>query len=234
SAKWLQKLPRRASHTGLTTRRSGRVRSARKCPVCRAFFMTEATYTAKDITVLEGLEPVRLRPGMYIGSTGSRGLHHLVYEVVDNAVDEAMAGRNELIEITIHPDNSVTVRDRGAGIPVDVIKDQGLPALTVVLTKLHAGGKFGGEGYKVSGGLHGVGVSVVNALSEWLTAEIERDGKVYRQEFARGAPAGEMKKIGITKETGTTISFLPDAEVFEELEFSAETLKQRFRETAFL
>src|SRR5204862_3247594 len=196
--------------------------------------MAEVTYTAKDITVLEGLEPVRLRPGMYIGSTGLRGLHHLVTEVVDNAVDEAMAGRNDLIEITIHPDNSVTVRDRGAGIPVDVIKDQGLPALTVVLTKLHAGGKFGGEGYKVSGGLHGVGVSVVNALSEWLVAEVERDGKVYRQEFARGAPTGEMKKVGITKETGTTISFLPDAEIFEELEFSAETLRQRLREMAFL
>jgi DNA gyrase subunit B len=196
--------------------------------------MTEAAYTAKDITVLEGLEPVRLRPGMYIGSTGLRGLHHLVTEVVDNAVDEAMAGRNDLIEIAIHPDNSVTVRDRGAGIPVDVIKDQGLPALTVVLTKLHAGGKFGGEGYKVSGGLHGVGVSVVNALSEWLVAEVERDGKVYKQEFARGVPTGEMKKVGITKETGTTISFLPDAEVFEELEFSAETLQQRLREMAFL
>jgi DNA gyrase subunit B len=196
--------------------------------------MTEAAYTAKDITVLEGLEPVRLRPGMYIGSTGSRGLHHLVWEVVANAVDEAMAGRNDLIEITVHPDNSVTVRDRGAGIPVDVIKEQGLPALTVVLTKLHAGGKFGQGGYKVSGGLHGVGVSVVNALSEWLVAEVERDGKVYRQEFARGEPAGEMKKVGMSKETGTTISFLPDAEIFEELEFSADTLKQHFRETAFL
>jgi DNA gyrase subunit B len=196
--------------------------------------MTEAAYTAKDITVLEGLEPVRLRPGMYIGSTGLRGLHHLVYEVVDNAVDEAMAGRNELIEITIHPDNSVTVRDRGAGIPTDVIEEQGLPALTVVLTKLHAGGKFGGHGYKVSGGLHGVGVSVVNALSEWLVAEVERDGKVFQQEFARGVPTSDMKKVGITKETGTTISFLPDAEVFEELEFAAETLRQRFRETAFL
>src|SRR5215471_6902914 len=196
--------------------------------------MTETAYTAKDITVLEGLEPVRLRPGMYIGSTGSRGLHHLVYEVVDNAVDEALAGRNDLVEITVHPDNSVTVRDRGAGIPVDVIPEQGMPALTVVLTKLHAGGKFGGEGYKVSGGLHGVGVSVVNALSEWLTAEVERDGKVYRQEFARGEPTNEMKKVGITKETGTTISFLPDAEIFEEREFSADTLRQHFRETAFL
>ena len=148
--------------------------------------MAETSYEAKDITVLEGLEPVRLRPGMYVGSTGARGLHHLVYEVVDNSVDEALAGRNERIEVRLHPDNSVTVRDWGSGIPVGVMEDQGLPALTVVLTKLHAGGKFGGEGYKVSGGLHGVGVSVVNALSEWLVAEVRRDGKVYRQEFARG------------------------------------------------
>src|SRR5713101_8139641 len=196
--------------------------------------MAKASYSAKDITVIEGLEPVRLRPGMYIGSTGLRGLHHLVYEVVDNAVDEAMAGHNELIEVTIHPDNSVTVRDRGRGIPTDVMPDSGLPALTVVLTTLHSGGKFGGEGYKVSGGLHGVGVSVVNALSEWLVAEVERDGKVYRQEFARGEPQGEMKPVGITKETGTTISFMPDSEIFEELEFSAQTLVQRLRETAFL
>src|SRR6266700_853177 len=179
---------------------------------------SKASYSAKDITVIEGLEPVRLRPGMYIGSTGSRGLHHLVYEVVDNAVDEAMAGHNDLIEITIHPDNSVTVRDRGRGIPVDVMPDSGLSALTVVLTKLHAGGKCGGEGYKVSGGLHGVGVSVVNALSEWLIAEVERDGQVYRQEFARGVPQGEMTVSGTTKVTGTTISFMPDSEIFEELE----------------
>ena len=198
--------------------------------------MAEAAYTAKDITVLEGLEPVRLRPGMYIGSTGSRGLHHLVYEVVDNAVDEALAGRNDLVDVTIHPDNSVTVRDAGAGIPVDVIEDQGQPALTVVLTKLHAGVKFGGEGYKVSGGLHGVGVSVVNALSEWLVAEVRRDGKVYRQEFSRGDPTTDMQVVGDAPkgETGTTISFLPDSEVFEETEFSAPTVSQRLRETAFL
>src|SRR5207249_12133763 len=198
--------------------------------------MAEAAHTAKDITVLEGLEPVRLRPGMYIGSTGSRGLHHLIFEVVDNAVDEALAGRNDSVEVTIHPDNSVTVRDRGAGIPVDVIPEQGLPALTVVLTKLHAGGKFGGDGYKVSGGLHGVGVSVVNALSEWLIAEVRRDGKVYRQEFARGVPTTDLE-VGskVPKgESGTTISYMPDAEIFEELELSTDTLVQRLRETAFL
>src|SRR5437660_5768426 len=158
--------------------------------------MTEAAYTAKDITVLEGLEPVRLRPGMYIGSTGSRGLHHLIYEVVDNSVDEALAGRCDLIEVVLHPDNSVTVSDDGSGIPVDVMPEQGLPALTVVLTKLHAGGKFGGAGYKVSGGLHGVGVSVVSALSEWLLAEVHSDGKSWRQEFARGEPSGKMKAVG--------------------------------------
>src|SRR5689334_24532478 len=176
--------------------------------------MAEVTYTAKDITVLEGLVPVRLRPGMYIGSTGPRGLHHLVYEVVDNSVDEALAGRNDKIDVTLHPDNSVTVRDYGSGIPVDLMAEQGMSALTVVLTKLHAGGKFGGEdaAYKVSGGLHGVGVSVVNALSEWLVAEVHRDGKVYRQEFARGVPTREMEVVGnaAKRDTGTTISFLPD------------------------
>src|SRR5438094_320745 len=179
--------------------------------------MAEAAYTAKDITVLEGLEPVRLRPGMYIGSTGPRGLHHLVYEVVDNAVDEALAGHNDHVQVTLHPDNSVTVRDEGRGIPVDVIPEQGMSALTVVLTKLHAGGKFGGEGYKVSGGLHGVGVSVVNALSEWLVSEVKRDGKVFRQEFARGEPVTELEVVGKVprSQTGTTITFLPDQEVFE-------------------
>jgi DNA gyrase subunit B len=198
--------------------------------------MAETSYTAKDITVLEGLEPVRLRPGMYIGSTGLRGLHHLVYEVVDNSVDEALAGRNDRIEVTLHPDHSVTVRDWGHGIPVDFMPEQNLPALTVVLTKLHAGGKFGGDGYKVSGGLHGVGVSVVNALSEWLIAEVRRDGKVYRQEFARGVPQGDMQVLGEStpEETGTTISFMPDAEIFEELDIEAATISQRLRETAFL
>ena len=196
--------------------------------------MAEAAYTAKDITVLEGLEPVRLRPGMYIGSTGSRGLHHLVFEVVDNSVDEAMAGRADLVEVTLHPDNSVTVTDNGSGIPTDMMKDQGLPAVTVVLTKLHAGGKFGGEGYKVSGGLHGVGVSVVNALSAWLHVDVKRDGKIFHQEFARGEPTTDLKKVGPTKESGTTITFLPDLEIFDELEWSSEILVQRLRETAFL
>jgi DNA gyrase subunit B len=195
---------------------------------------TKAEYSAKDITVLEGLEPVRLRPGMYIGSTGINGLHHLVYEVVANSVDEALAGRNDSVEVTIHPDNSVTVRDRGAGIPVDEVEGTGMSALEVVLTKLHAGGKFGGGGYKVSGGLHGVGVSVVNALSEWLVAEVERDGKVYRQEFTRGAPQGPMEIVGETKETGTTVSFLADAEIFDETVYDAQTLLSRFREVAFL
>ena len=201
--------------------------------------MTEAAYTAKDITVLEGLEPVRLRPGMYIGSTGSRGLHHLVYEVVDNSVDEALAGRADRIEVTLHPDNSVTVSDNGSGIPVDAMADTGLPAVTVVLTKLHAGGKFGGDGYKVSGGLHGVGVSVVNALSEWLKVEVRRDGKITRQEFARGEPTTDLIAAGKTEsknDTGTTITFLPDLEIFDEDEFewSMDTLVQRLRETAFL
>jgi DNA gyrase subunit B len=196
--------------------------------------VTDTAYTGKDITVLEGLEPVRLRPGMYIGSTGSRGLHHLVYELVDNAVDEAMGGHNESVEVRIHPDDSVTVTDAGRGIPVDMMDDQGQSALTVVLTKLHAGGKFGGDGYKVSGGLHGVGLSIVNALGEWLVAEVRRDGKIYRQEFSRGVPQTDLQVVGETKETGTTISFLPDREIFEEIEFSATTLVQRLRETAFL
>ena len=198
--------------------------------------MAKTTYTAKDITVLEGLEPVRLRPGMYIGSTGLRGLHHLLYEAVDNSVDEALAGRNDRIEVTLHPDHSITVQDWGSGIPVDLMKDQGLPALTVVLTKLHAGGKFGGEGYKVSGGLHGVGISVVNALSERFVAEVRRDGNVHRQEFCRGEPVGPMEVVGPMEDerSGTLVSFLPDSEIFEELDVDAATVTQRLRETAFL
>jgi len=199
--------------------------------------VTKASYTAKDITVLEGLEPVRLRPGMYIGSTGARGLHQLAFELVDNAVDEALAGRADTISFTIHPDGSVTVSDNGSGIPVDTMADQGQSALTVVLTKLHAGGKFGGDGtpYKVSGGLHGVGVSVVNALSEWLTVEVHRDGNVYKQSFARGEPTGELEVAGKATDTGTTITFFPDVEeIFEDGDWSYETLSQRLRETAFL
>ena len=157
-----------------------------------------------------------------------------MYELVDNAVDEALQGRNDAVDVTIHPDNSVTVRDQGRGIPVDMMEDQGVSALTVVLTKLHAGGKFGGEGYKVSGGLHGVGLSVVNALSEWLVVEVRRDGKVHRQAFARGVPQGDVEIVGEAEETGTTVSFLPDAEIFDETEFTASTLAQRLRETAFL
>jgi DNA gyrase subunit B len=195
----------------------------------------ETRYDAQDITVLEGLEAVRKRPGMYIGSTGERGLHHLVYEIVDNSVDEALAGRNDAVTVTIHPDNSVTVADAGRGIPVAVMEKEGRPALEVVLTVLHAGGKFGdGGGYKVSGGLHGVGLSVVNALSEWLRAEVRRDGHVFRQSFERGKPAGDMVKGEATKETGTTITFLPDDEIFETLELNFKTLEERMRDTAFL
>ena len=196
--------------------------------------MSQASYSAKDITVLEGLEPVRKRPGMYIGSTGPRGLHHLVFEVVDNAVDEALAGRADAIEVTVHPDSSVTVTDNGGGIPIDIMPDQGRPAVEVVLTKLHAGGKFGGEGYKVSGGLHGVGVSVVNALSERLAVEVRRDGAVWRQEYERGAPLGDIEKVGPADSNGTTITFSADPEIFEEIEFDAKTIAQRLREMAFL
>jgi DNA gyrase subunit B len=192
-------------------------------------------YDAADITVLEGLEAVRKRPGMYIGSTGVRGLHHLVYEVVDNSVDEALAGHCDNVSVTIHPDNSITVVDDGRGIPVAVMEKEGRPAVEVVLTTLHAGGKFGdGGGYKVSGGLHGVGVSVVNALSESLQVTIKRDGFTWTQHYGRGIPQGDLQKGEPTQETGTTTTFLPDAEVFESLAFEFATLEQRLRETAFL
>ncbi len=195
----------------------------------------ESHYDAQDITVLEGLEAVRKRPGMYIGSTGPRGLHHLVYEVVDNSVDEALAGYCSEVSVVIHPDNSVTVTDNGRGIPVATMEKEKRPAVEVVLTVLHAGGKFGdGGGYKVSGGLHGVGVSVVNALSEQLHVEIRRDGHSWTQDYARGKPLGDLKKGAPTKDTGTTITFLPDGEIFESLDFDFTVIEERMRETAFL
>ncbi len=192
-------------------------------------------YSAKDITVLEGLEAVRKRPGMYIGSTGPRGLHHLVYEVVDNSVDEAIAGQAGKVTVTLHPDNSVTVADDGRGIPVERHPKLRKPAAEVVLTTLHAGGKFGdGGGYKVSGGLHGVGVSVVNALSADLRLEVWRDGHVWEQRYQRGKPKAPLKKGRAVKSTGTTITFTPDLEIFDEIEFDFQTLADRLRETAFL
>jgi len=195
----------------------------------------KGSYDAKDITVLEGLEAVRKRPGMYIGSTGPRGLHHLVYEVVDNSVDEAIAGHCNEVRIVLHPDDSCTVSDDGRGIPVEELPKEKRPAAEVVLTTLHAGGKFGdGGGYKVSGGLHGVGVSVVNALSERLHLEIRRDGHVWSQDYERGKPQGPLAPGAATEETGTTLTFQPDAEIFEEVEFDFQTLAERLRETAFL
>jgi DNA gyrase subunit B len=194
-------------------------------------------YEAENIQVLEGLEAVRKRPGMYIGSTSIDGLHHLVYEVVDNSIDEAMSGFCDEIEVTINQDNIVVVRDNGRGIPVEPHPKLKRPAVEVVLTMLHAGGKFGGEGYKVSGGLHGVGLSVVNALSEWLEVVIRwKDGRIYRQLFARGIPTSDLEIIGENpgKETGTVISFLPDKEIFEDLDFKYRVLTQRLRELAFL
>ena len=193
-------------------------------------------YGADQIQILEGLEAVRKRPGMYIGSTSSRGLHHLVYEIVDNAVDEALAGFCKKIEVMINPDNSITVTDDGRGIPVGINHKAGIPAVEVVFTILHAGGKFGGGGYKVSGGLQGVGASVVNALSEWLEVQISREGKVYKQRYERGHVMYPLKEIGTCpmEQTGTRVDFLPDKEIFEDTVFDFETLKVRFREMAFL
>ena len=193
-------------------------------------------YGADQIQILEGLEAVRKRPGMYIGSTSIRGLHHLVYEIVDNAVDEALAGFCDVIDVKIQEDNSITVIDNGRGIPVGINHKAGIPAVEVVFTILHAGGKFGGGGYKVSGGLHGVGASVVNALSEWLEVTIYHEGKVYRQRYERGKTIYKLKVIGECEQekTGTMVSFLPDKEIFEETVFDFDTLKQRFREMAFL
>ncbi len=198
---------------------------------------TDHAYGGAQIQVLEGLEAVRKRPGMYIGSTGPSGLHHLVYEIVDNAIDEALAGYCTHIEVTIKPGNIIEVSDNGRGIPVDIQPKLGIPAVTVVYTVLHAGGKFGGEdsGYKVAGGLHGVGASVVNALSEWLTVRVRRDGAEYEQRFKRGKPDGDLKKIGAAASTGTTVTFKPDPEMFQETTlYRYETLLKRLREEAFL
>jgi DNA gyrase subunit B len=197
---------------------------------------TNTDYGADQIQILEGLEAVRKRPGMYIGSTSSRGLHHLVYEIVDNSVDEALGGYCDTIDVTINPDNSITVIDNGRGIPVDINHKAGKPAVEVVFTILHAGGKFGGGGYKVSGGLHGVGASVVNALSTWLEVEIKRDGKIYEQRYERGHVCYPLKEIGTcdVNDTGTKVTFLPDDTIFEETVYDFDILKQRLREMAFL
>ena len=194
----------------------------------------DANYSADEIRVLEGLEAVRLRPGMYIGSTSARGLHHLVYEIVDNSIDEALAGFCDTIQVTINPDGSCTVTDNGRGIPVDM-HESGKPALEVVLTVLHAGGKFGDGGYAISGGLHGVGVSVVNALSSWMKVQVHRNGKVYEMAFSRGAVTEKMTVVGESHDTGTIVTFMPDPEIFKEgTDFSYDTLKIRVRELAFL
>lgn len=191
-------------------------------------------YTANEIQVLEGLEAVRKRPGMYIGSTSSRGLHHLVYEIVDNSIDEALAGYGSRIDVIIHKDNSITVIDEGRGIPVEPHPKMKIPAVEVVLTTLHAGGKFGGKGYKVSGGLHGVGMSVVNALSEWLEVEVSREGKIFQQRYERGKTVSKLKVIGTTKKTGTKIVFKPDYKIFEDTVYDFNILAQRLRELSFL
>jgi len=191
-------------------------------------------YRAEDIQILEGLEAVRKRPGMYIGSTGTRGLHHLIFEVVDNSIDEALAGFCDYIEVTIHRGNAVTIADNGRGIPVDIHPQVGRPALEVVLTRLHAGGKFGGTLYKISGGLHGVGVSVVNALAEWMEVEVKREGYRYRQAFRRGEPVSELELLGEADDTGTRVTFKPDPKIFEEVEFQYDIVHKRLRELAFL
>ena len=195
---------------------------------------TNGQYDAAQIQVLEGLEAVRKRPGMYIGSTGTRGLHHLVYEIVDNSVDEALAGYCKTIKVTINKDNSITVEDDGRGMPVDKHPKLGIPAVEVIHTVLHAGGKFGGGGYKVSGGLHGVGASVVNALSTHMEVEIKRNGKIYKQCYERGKTVSKLEVVGESKKTGSKTSFWPDGEIFETTVFDFDTLEHRLREMAFL
>lgn len=207
-------------------------------PICNykrsEILVMAATYNENQIQILEGLQAVRKRPGMYIGSTSSKGLHHLVYEIVDNAVDEALAGYCDTVEVCIHPDNSISVLDNGRGIPVGIQKQKGIPAVEVVFTILHAGGKFGGGGYKVSGGLHGVGASVVNALSEWLTVKVYTDGKIHEQKFERGDVVQPLTIVGDTDKTGTFVHFKPDYKIFEELIYDFKILEQRLKETAFL
>ena len=244
AAKKTSKTPRQGSDKG------GQAGQATKKPASKRSEVTKKTtapeveknekvsngegYTAKDIYVLEGLEPVRKRPGMYIGSTGPSGLHHLVWEVVDNSIDEAMAGFATNVEVKILKGNIVSVEDNGRGIPVDIHKQTKKSALETVLTTLHAGGKFGGESYKVSGGLHGVGVSVVNALSEWMRADVCRDGSLYTQEYKKGKATGKVKKVGKCDRIGTKITFSPDKEVFTTIEFSTKTILDHFREQAYL
>ena len=191
-------------------------------------------YDSSEIQVLEGLEPVRKRPGMYIGSTDERGLHHLIVEIVDNSVDEALAGYCDTIIVELTPEGAVAVTDNGRGIPVDIHPKEKVSSVQVVLTKLHAGGKFGGGGYKVSGGLHGVGLSVVNALSEWLEVEVYKNGKMYRQRYNRGVPQRALAEIGRTDRTGTKVTFFPDDEIFETIEFTYDLIRTRMREVAYL
>ena len=196
--------------------------------------MDNGRYSEEQIQVLEGLEPVRKRPGMYIGSTDARGLHHLAVEIVDNSIDEALAGYCDSVTVTVNADGSLTVEDNGRGIPCGIHKKEGISAVELCLTKLHAGGKFGGGGYKISGGLHGVGLSCVNALSEWLEVTVKQDGKVHYQRYCRGVPQDRLKVTGEASDTGTKVTFMPDSEIFETTEWEYDRLKSRLREVAYL